>query len=78
MLIYPNLDLAPTAASGSSTTGFCDYYYYGTTNTVLARSCSRANAYGGVAFLYACYSASDVYANVGSRLAYTGEYEIIE
>lgn len=77
MLIYPNLDLAPTAASGSSTTGFCDYYYYGTTNTVLARSCKYADDRGGVAFLYACDSASDAYAYVGSRLAYTGEYEII-
>lgn len=68
-------DLIPTDASGSETTGFCDYYYYhkGSTARVVQRSYSGAYANGGVACLYVSSDSSFAYSYGGSRLAFRGQ-----
>lgn len=78
MMFGDNCDLIPTAASGSSTTGFCDYYY-GSSSTarVVLRSCYDAHADGGVAFVYADSDSSYAISSVGSRLAFRGELNIL-
>lgn len=73
IIVGKYLDTLPTACSGSSTTGFCDYYYYaGDSSRVVRRSFSYANVYGGVACAYAYYDSSDAYTSIGSRLAFNG------
>ena len=74
MMFGDNCDLIPTAASGSSTTGFCDYYY-GSSSTarVVLRSYFNADSSGGVAYVFAYYDSSSVGSNYGSRLAFRGQ-----
>jgi hypothetical protein len=78
LLLSENLDLIPTNVGGADTTYYCDYYYQNSGVRVVARSCSYAVSYGGVAFVDASYAASNTYTNIGSRLAFRGEIEIAE
>lgn len=68
------MDLIPAGSRGdSSTTFYCDYYYYaGSVGCVVYRSGNYAYAYGGVSYASAFYDASITHANVGSRLAFRG------
>lgn len=68
-----DLDMAPSDAGSSATTGFCDHYWQSSSNAlVLARSCSASSTYGGVAYANAYYDASHSDAVYGSRLAFHG------
>ena len=73
------LDLIATTddtKDGSSSVGYCDYQWWpGSTNSeprVVRRSFNGSDTYGGVAFAYASYAASDTYSSFGSRLAFRG------
>ena len=74
MMFGENCDLIPTAASGSETTGFCDYYY-GSSSTALVvlRSFYDAYAGGGVAYVGASIDSSSTSSVYGSRLAFRGQ-----
>lgn len=68
---------APGQSGGSDSQGYCDgQYHTGTDSRVVARSCSRASTYGGVAFVDASYDSSYAYSSFGSRLAFIGEIAI--
>lgn len=67
-------DLIPTAASGSETTGFCDYYYGSSSSArVVLRSGYSAVADGGVACVRAGNDSSNTHSSHGSRLAFRGQ-----
>ena len=67
-------DLIPTAANGSSTTGFCDYYYQSSSSSrVVLRSSYSSVSDGGVASVYAGNDSSDAGSVSGSRLAFRGQ-----
>lgn len=67
-------DLIPTAASGSETTGFCDYYYGSSSSArVVRRSGDGSDTGGGVADVGANYGSSDTISYFGSRLAFRGQ-----
>lgn len=73
------LDLVPVLNEGSATTGLCDYHYYNSnSDLVVYRSYSAASDRGGVAYVRAADSASGSYSAIGSRLAYRGDYIIVE
>ena len=58
---------------GSSTTYYCDYFYYsGSVGRVVYRSNSSASAYGGVSCANANNDSSHTNADIGSRLAFRG------
>ena len=74
MLFGDCCDLIPTATSGSSTTGFCDYYYQSSSSArVVLRSVSYSDTNGGVACVYANGVSSYTYSGYGSRLAFRGQ-----
>lgn len=74
MLFGDCCDLIPTATSGSSTTGFCDYYYQSnSTARVVLRSYYNSNTYGGVAYVNADFDSSNTVSYSGSRLAFRGQ-----
>lgn len=67
------LDVIPTAASGSATTGFCDYYSQSSSSSrVVRRSYGSSITDGGVAYAGAAGVSSYAYSNIGSRLAFRG------
>jgi hypothetical protein len=68
-----HLDMAPSAVSGSETTGFCDYYGCNSGSRVVRRSHYYSYTYGGVAFANAYVDSSYANADGGSRLAFCGE-----
>ena len=69
-----HLDMVPTVAGASDTTGFCDYYNYSSaTSRVVQRSYYYSSTFGGVACAYADYAASATSPYIGSRLAFRGE-----
>lgn len=71
--------MAAGSVSGSSSTYYCDKYFYGATvSRVVFRGDSSASAYGGVACANANYDASSTYASIGSRLAFRGKIEEAE
>lgn len=73
------LDAAPVALDATSTTRFCDEYLTnGSVNNPFARSSYSTGANGGIFFLYSRASAGETFASITSRLAYRGEYKIIE
>ncbi len=79
LLVGEHLDATPTAVSGTETTGLCDSYFQSaSTGLIVARSYNFANSAGGVSYADANSSLSDSYIGVTSRLAYRGEYVIIE
>lgn len=74
MLFGEQCDLIPTAATGSSTTGYCDHGYITNSNsTVVKRSSDKSGADGGVACVSAFYGSSNKDAYSGSRLAFRGQ-----
>lgn len=74
MLFGDCCDLIPTATSGSSTTGFCDYYYQSSSSArVVLRSYISSYASGGVAYVDASYDSSYSGSYIGSRLAFRGQ-----
>lgn len=68
------MDVLPIGSAGaSSTTRYCDYYYYASsTGRVVYRSSNNANAGGGVSYANADNAPSYSYASIGSRLAFRG------
>jgi hypothetical protein len=77
LLFGENIDLIPTDAIGSGTTGFCDSYTILSSNSrVVLRSDNKADAEGGVAFVDAYNDSSAAYSGLGSRLAFRGEIVI--
>lgn len=78
-ILGDHLDVVATAdqTGGSDSQGYCDAQYHSSsTSRVVARSFSYADAFGGVAYVYANGDSSFTYATGGSRLAFTGEIEI--
>lgn len=79
LLFGENIDLIPTEGSGSETTGFCDYYNQSSSNSrMVMRSSANASTANGVAYVGVNYDSSRTLANCGSRLAYRGDYQIID
>ena len=77
IVVGEHLDVLCKEASGSETTGFCDYYNqisYGT--HVVVRSNNYSNTSGGVAYADATPTSSSTKQNFGSRLAFRGDYVI--
>ena len=73
LLFGTNMDLISTAANGSETTGFCDYYYQSSSSArVVARSYSYSHPFGGVVYVDADYGSSPTSADYGSRAAFCG------
>ena len=73
VLIGENLDMIPTVANGSSTEGYCDYYWQSSySSRVVARSYYGSDTNGGVAFANAIDDSSYSYTYYGSRLAFRG------
>ena len=71
--------MAAGSVSGSSSTYYCDKYYYsGAVSRVVYRGYNGASAFGGVAYANANSDASSTNANIGSRLAFRGEIEVAE
>ena len=71
--------MAAGSVSGSSSTYYCDKYYYGAAvGRVVYRGGSYASAYGGVAYASAYGDALFTIAFIGSRLAFRGEIEVAE
>lgn len=69
-----HLDMVPTEAGASDTTGFCDYYWQSFSNSrVVLRSSNSAGTFGGVSCARADHDASYTAAYIGSRLAFRGE-----
>lgn len=73
-------DMIPTELSGSSTTHYCDIgAYIGSSNwSVIYRSCSYSYVDGGFAGFLAGDSSSTVDPEIGSRLQYRGNIEVID
>ena len=72
-----HLDVICKTASGSETTGFCDYYYQSSSSSrVVRRSYNYSSTHGGVACAVASYDSSYTNSYNGSRLAFRGEYVI--
>ena len=68
----------PSSVSGTDSTGYCDSNYHGNaTARVVCHSGTNAYASGGVGYLHAGYAASSSVAVIGSRLAFTGDIEIV-
>ena len=70
-----HMDIIPAGTtSGSSSTYYCDIYYYtGSVSRVVYRGRNNANANGGVSYASATNDASNSYTHVGSRLAFRGK-----
>ena len=74
MMVGDYLDTIPTAASGSETSGLCDYYYQSSSSSrVVRRSCYGSATYGGLVCTNAYSDSSGTYSYFGSRLAFSGE-----
>ena len=75
-----HMDIMPAgSASGSSSTYYCDYYYYtGSVSRVVYRGNYSAVANGGVSNAHAVYGASYASTHIGSRLAFRGKIERAE
>ena len=69
------MDVIPVGtATGSSTTYYCDTYYYSASKSrVVYRGYYHASSNGGVSCAIAYYDASYSSTNVGSRLAFRGK-----
>lgn len=79
MLFGDKCDLIPTRSSGSSTSGFCDYYSKTSAMArVVLRSCGYSNTVGGVACVSLDYDATSTSTSYGSRLAFRGQIEETE
>lgn len=69
------MDVVPVGTmQASSSTGYCDMYYYGgAVDRVVYRGFDSAAANGGVSFAGASGGASSAHSLVGSRLAFRGK-----
>jgi hypothetical protein len=69
------MDMTPVGSfNGSSSTYFCDTYWYSSsTGRVVYRGSYDAYAYGGVSCANAFFDASNAHTYVGSRLAFRGQ-----
>lgn len=68
------MDVWNSYSGGSMNSGFYDMNYIGgSTNRVVYRSGSLANAYGGVAYALTNFGSAYVNASIGSRLAFRGK-----
>lgn len=69
-----------TSAGASDSTGFCDMYILSSSTTpkVAYRSGAKNGTDGGVVFAVIADSNTYTNSSIGSRLAYRGEYKIIE
>jgi hypothetical protein len=73
------IDLIPTNANGSSSTGFCDYYSVSSqTERVVLRSGDGNYVQSGIMTTESYGDTSYSFAGIGSRLAYRGDYTIID
>lgn len=73
------LDAIPLVSGGGASTGYCDYFWHPqSTNRIVLRSGYINESQGGVTTINATFSADQVGSDVSSRLAYRGEYIIIE
>ena len=70
-----HMDIIPAGTtSGSSSTYYCDIYYYtGSVSRVVYRGYNCANANGGVSCAGASHDTSNSNTSVGSRLAFRGK-----
>lgn len=78
MLLGEYGDLLPIEFNGSSSTFWADYGFVGLGSFVTRWSCSGAFDFGGSACLYLSDIPSNAVVNVGSRLLYRGNIEVIE
>lgn len=73
------MDMVGAEYNGSSSSYFCDYGYVNPSYTyVFRRSYDYARTYGGVAYLRGNGYSSYGYSDIGSRLAFDGNIEIID
>lgn len=78
MMFGDYMDLIPTIANASASTGFCDYYYQTTSNSrVVARSWSSSSTNGGVVAVDCQYGTTSSKSSYGTRLAFRGEIKIV-
>ena len=78
MLFGNNIDLIPIGTGGSSTTGFCDYYYTSTSgSSTVLRSGSGNSLSGGISNIE-IYVPETNGNSIGTRIAFRGEYEILD
>lgn len=72
-----HMDVWVARAGGSTTSYYYDLNYVsGSTNRVVCRSGSNANAGGGVAYASTSLDSTNTSANIGSRLAFRGKIVI--
>ena len=65
--------LLPLLTGGSSTTGWCDYYYAPSSDGwkgLLSSGYANAGSYAGIVYAAAAYAAAYTIASVGLRLCY--------
>lgn len=73
MMIGNYLDTIAKAASGSDSSGFCDYYYqFSSSSRVVLRSAGSTVSDGGLVYAYANHEPSFASSFVGSRLVFVG------
>jgi hypothetical protein len=78
MMFGDYMDLIPTIANASESTGFCDYYYQAaSSNRVVARSWNSNSTNGGVAAVDCQYGTTSSKSSYGTRLAFRGEIKIV-
>lgn len=78
MMFGDYMDLIPTIANASESTGFCDYYYQATSsNRVVARSWNSNSTNGGVAAVDCQYGTTSRKSSYGTRLAFRGKIKIV-
>lgn len=78
MMFGDYMDLIPTIADASASTGFCDYYYQAaSSNRVVARSWNSNSTNGGVAAVDCQYGTTSSKSSYGTRLAFRGEIKIV-
>jgi hypothetical protein len=79
LVMGENIDAVASEANGSTTSGFCGQFYYnGSTEARVWRSCSGNDANGGLTALFTLGNDIATYTNCSSRLAYRGEYETFD
>ena len=67
------MDIVTARDGGSQTSNYYDNFYQNASpSRVVFRSSNSANASGGVSFANASYDSANVYAYIGSRLAFRG------
>lgn len=71
--------IIPSSSSGSNTTSFCDYFGASSkAYTMVMRSYWQNDVRGGAFGLNAEYDENTIVSRTGTRIAYKGEYRIIE